>query len=172
MPDTLDALSVCRRAANAFLKRHRGLDREEVHGQAGLILAELLARHDPARGPLDEYLAWTIPRRLIDWLRSSRGVFPHRRPRPRTVNLRSWDDVPAAGAGLPPDTEAFLEAVRRLVGERDWPIVVATLAGRSLRWAGEQMGVCESAAWLRREKLFARLRESAALAALLGGPGR
>ena len=49
-------------------------------------------------------------------------------------------------------------------------IVVALLEGRSLQWAGDQMGVSESGACLRRKALLDRLQSTSLIRSLRGDP--
>jgi hypothetical protein len=165
-------LAVAVKAANALCKRNPYLDRDEAHGQALLELVLLAEAYDPRRdrhrNPT-RYLTWAVKRRLIDWLRTL-GPLDRREYRRR---LQAGNPVPNR-VKLGPLTEPAIHddpaqnlqaqdviaRVRQIVGEREWPIILAILEDRPAWTAGPALGVSEGRISQLKSALFARLRES------------
>ena len=63
----------------------------------------------------------------------------------------------ARDIGLP---EPDYDRVRQIVGEREWPIILAILEDRPIKTAGPALGVSESRISQLKTALFARLQES------------
>lgn len=169
-------IGYARKAANAILRCHYLPPhlRDEVHSQALLLLVKHAPRYDPTRGASPEtYLVKKIRLALIDWLRQETG-FKHRTPRPDMVSLEDLTETMLAGTSKedPPWLRATradaLRRLREIVGEKHWPVIQAWLEGRTLQWAGEQMGVSESRASQIRDALFTRLRNSSVAEILEG----
>lgn len=145
--DPLPYLPLARAAARALARRFPHLDRDDAHAEATLALVDLAHKYDPARCPDPrKYLAVSLRRRLIDWLRRTPRT---PQPRPAPAPAEPWHAL---------QSDDFRAHLRHLVGEADWPLVLTVLEGRTLAWAGAQLGVGESRASQRRTALFARLR--------------
>lgn len=181
----IDYLKLANEAATRFLRQLPNLRHltQDVFAQAKLILVQETPNYDPDLGAPSTFFITRIQLRLIDWLRTLRPKGINRRSkkadpvverlptgRQPPTHRRPVDDSPLAradGAIAGVDTRDLLERVRQLAGKGNWPVIVQIVEGRTLVWLGEQLGLSESGALMRRRAVLRRLRDAIGLEELL-----
>lgn len=134
----LVAEQVCILAAKEYWRVHRlaTLDTEDLEQEAWLIVARLLGRHDPRRGPLEHYLKasmhWALDRALRrhrSERRSAAAIAFHGLPAGDSWHPRRLDDdvlVPSeALAQLPPREREV--ALLHVYGDQSFSEIAAAL---------------------------------------------
>jgi RNA polymerase sigma factor (sigma-70 family) len=139
----------------------RGLDYDDLRAIARIAVLEASLTHDPALSALRTWVRLRVKQRLVECIRSSQQ------------DVELTDDVESLPNGRNPhelleamETTMWVRGAIDVLDPRPRTIVVATLAGETLRQIGPTLGISKSRVGQERRKALEIIRQQALEAGL------